>query len=74
MEARVTKLEAIAEKTGDRLAALERDVAVIKSNYATREDVIKSKHEMVFWIVGSAVLSQLIPTLPALLKVFGWAK
>jgi hypothetical protein len=39
MEARVVKLESIAEKTAERLASLEKDVAVIKSNYATKEDV-----------------------------------
>lgn len=32
MEARLVKVE-------ERLAALERDVAVIRSNYATREDL-----------------------------------
>ena len=39
MEARVAKLEALAEKTGERLGVIEKDVAIIKSNYATREDI-----------------------------------
>lgn len=39
MEERVKKLEGIAEKTTERLAALEKDVAVIRSNYATKEDI-----------------------------------
>lgn len=36
---RVAKLESIAEKNSAQLTALEKDVAVIKSNYATKEDL-----------------------------------
>lgn len=39
MEECVKKLEVIAEKTSERLAAIEKDVAVIKSNYVTKEDI-----------------------------------
>jgi hypothetical protein len=39
MEERVKKLEGMAEKTVDRLATLERDIAVIRSNYVTKEDL-----------------------------------
>jgi len=38
---RVSKLESIAEKTSAQLTALERDVAVIKSNYTTKDDLSK---------------------------------
>lgn len=41
MDARIAKLESIAEKTGTQLATLEKDVAVIKSNYATKEDLAR---------------------------------
>ncbi len=42
MEKRVEKLEQIAEKTADRLATIEQDIAVIKSSllhYATKADI-----------------------------------
>lgn len=39
MEERVKKLEAAAEKTTERLGTIERDLAVVKSNYATKEDI-----------------------------------
>lgn len=68
MEARIAKLEALAEKTGDRLAALERDVAVIKSNYSTKADVSDAKNSIIMWVVSAILLAQL---LPALLKKFG---
>ena len=43
---RVSKLEGIAEKTSAQLTALEKDVAVIKSNYATKEDVTRLEGSM----------------------------
>ena len=75
MDARVAKLEAIAEKTGERLTALERDVAVIRSNYATKADIADAKAaiadakaSVIMWVVSAIFLAQL---LPALLKRFG---
>lgn len=68
MEARVAKLESIAEKTAERLTALERDVAVIKSNYSTKADVSEAKNSIIMWVVSAILLAQL---LPALLKKFG---
>jgi hypothetical protein len=46
MDARVTKLELIAEKTSERLATIERDVEVIRSNYATKEDLALTKADL----------------------------
>ncbi len=46
MEVRVANLEALAEKTGERLVVIERDVAVIKSNCATREDLQAAKADL----------------------------
>lgn len=43
---RVTKLESLAEKTSAQLTALEKDVAVIKSNYATKEDLFRVEASM----------------------------
>jgi hypothetical protein len=68
MEARVTKLEAIVEKTSERLAKLEQDVAVIKSNYSTKADVADAKNSIIMWVVSAILLAQL---LPALMKKFG---
>lgn|GEM_PF-3044017 len=68
MEARVAKLEAIAEKTAERLTTLERDVAVIKSNYSTKADVAEAKNSVIMWVVSAILLAQL---LPAILKKFG---
>jgi ABC-type metal ion transport system substrate-binding protein len=62
MEARITALESIAEKTLERLTMLEVDVAVIKSNYATKEDIAKIKEDiaksegtLLKWFIGTAV-------------------
>ena len=74
MESRVAKLEALAEKTSERLAALDKDLAVIKSNYATKEDVAaargdmkaaneKKKNSIIMWVVSAILLAQLLPPL-----------
>ena len=68
MDTRVSKLEATAEKTAERLTVIERDVAVIKSNYATKSDVAEAKAAIIMWVVGAIFLAQL---LPALLKKLG---
>ena len=68
MEARVAKLEILAEKTGERLGAIEKDVAVIKSNYATKADVAEAKNSIIMWVVSAIFLAQL---LPALLRKYG---
>jgi flagellar biosynthesis/type III secretory pathway M-ring protein FliF/YscJ len=39
MEERVKKLEGLVEKTVERIVNIERDVAVVRSNYATKEDL-----------------------------------
>jgi hypothetical protein len=68
MEGRVEKLESLAEKTIERLTVLDRDVAVIKSNYATKADIAEAKNGIIVWVVSAIFLAQL---LPALLKKFG---
>lgn len=74
MEARVAKLEALAEKTSDRLAALEKDVAVIKSNYSTKADVSDAKFSIIVWVVGTILLTQVLPAIPGIFRAFGWLK
>jgi hypothetical protein len=71
MEPRIERLEAIAEKTGERLAAIEKDIAVLKANsthYATKADVADAKSSIIMWVVSAILLAQL---LPAILKKFG---
>lgn len=68
MEVRIGKLEALADKMVERLGSLERDVAVIKSNYATKADIADAKNSIVMWVVSAILLAQF---LPALLKKFG---
>ncbi len=68
MEARIGKLESLGEKIVERIGGLERDVAVIKSYYATRADIADAKNSIVMWVVSAILLAQL---LPALLKKFG---
>lgn len=55
MDARLTKLESVAEKTQDRLAAIEQDVAVIKSNYATKADISALESTLLKWFIATAV-------------------
>lgn len=55
MEARITKLESLAEKTVDRLANLERDVAVIRSNYSTKADLATLESTVLKWFIGTAI-------------------
>jgi hypothetical protein len=41
MEERFKKLEGLVEKTVERIVNIERDMAVVRSNYATKEDLHK---------------------------------
>lgn len=81
METRVAKLEALAEKTSEKLGALEKDLAVVRSNYATKADVeaaktavADAKSSIIQWVVGAILVSQLLPAIPNILRAFGLLK
>jgi hypothetical protein len=79
MEERVQRLESTAEKTADRLSAIELDVAILKATGATKTDIAELRTELrtaiaeaktsiILWVVSAIFLAQL---LPAVLKKFG---
>lgn len=75
MEARIGKLETLVDKVVERLGTLERDVAVIKSNYAMKADIADvraqisdAKNSIIMWVVSAILLAQV---LPALLRKLG---
>jgi len=75
MEARLSKLEVLAEKTGERLAGMDVLLTKIESkqeeqvrHYATKADVTEAKNSVIMWVVSAILLAQL---LPPLLKKFG---
>lgn len=79
MDARLTKLEDLAEKTGERLVSIEKDMAILKADlgsfkseafraFATKADLSEAKNSIIMWVVSAILLAQL---LPALLKKFG---
>lgn len=71
MEARVKNLE-IA------MAQAHQDLAVIRSNYATKEDVMSAKADIanakasiIMWVVGAIIFAQVLPALPGILRSVG---
>ncbi|MFL6674001.1 MAG: hypothetical protein ACJ8LG_12015 [Massilia sp.] len=79
MEERVQRLESTAEKTADRLSAIELDVAILKATSATKTDIAELRTELrtaiaeaktsiILWVVSAIFLAQM---LPAVLKKFG---
>ncbi|WP_247999612.1 hypothetical protein [Escherichia marmotae] len=49
---------------------MKTDLAVMRSNYATKSDVSDAKTSIILWVVGAVVSSQLIPAIPKILEVF----
>lgn len=72
-EKRIERMEALAEKTGERLANIERDLAVLRAEstrYATKEDLHRELHGTTWKLVGAIILAQLLPAIPAMLRAF----
>lgn len=79
MDARITKLENLTEKTSEKLSNIDRDLALLKGevsgfkseafrSFATKADVADAKNSIIMWVVSAILLAQL---LPAILKKFG---
>ena len=56
MENRILNLVSINQNILDRLSALEADLAVVKSNYATKEDLAKMEGTLLKWFIGTVVV------------------
>jgi hypothetical protein len=63
VEQRVGAVEQRLVAVEQRLVAVEQDVAVIKSNYATKADVVEATNRVITWVISAVFLAQLLPLL-----------
>jgi hypothetical protein len=64
----VKQMDIRVKKVENDLASLNIDMAVVKSNYATRTDIVEAKNSIVMWVVSAVILAQ---AFPLLLRKFG---
>ncbi|HWX01466.1 hypothetical protein [Collimonas sp.] len=49
------------EKLETELSTVKTDVAVMRSNYATKADLAEARNSIIVWVVGAIFLVQLLP-------------
>lgn len=57
LETRIAAVEARVDNLADRMTVLERDVAVIRSDWATKADVAEAKNSVTTWVVSALLLA-----------------
>jgi hypothetical protein len=62
-EDRLTRIDTRLDGLDARMYAVEKDLAVIKSNYATKADVLEAKNSVIMWVISAVFLAQLLPIL-----------
>lgn len=84
MQTRVAKLEALTEKNGERLGAIETRLVRIEvkmDQHSTKEElaalrgdmkaaVADAKNSIIMWVVGAIIFAQVVPQIPAIFKAF----
>lgn len=71
MDARISKLEALTEKTGERLHSIDIRLTKIETKmdqFSTKEDMHKEFGSLTWKLIGVIVFAQLIPAIPGVLK------
>ncbi len=68
LEARVAKLETLAERADARLHAIEKDLAVMRAE--SKANVAEAKNSIIVWVVAAVFLAQLLPVVAGLVKHF----